>query len=89
MASITKRPWGGWQARVRLNGRGTKTKTFTTRAEAVAWTRATEQTLTTETPGEAEAKQLADTVLLRQALLRYQEEITPRKRGARLEYGRH
>ena len=56
MASITKRPWGGWQARVRLNGRGTKTKTFTTRAEAVAWTRATEQTLTTETPGEAEAK---------------------------------
>ena len=44
--------------------------------------RATEQTLSTEAPGETEAKQLAGAVLLRQALLRYQDEITPRKRGA-------
>ena len=85
MASITKRPSGGWQARVRLNGHDTKTKTFTTRAEALAWARATEQTLSTETPDEAQAKQLAGAVLLRQALLRYQDEITPRKRGARIE----
>ena len=86
MASITKRPWGGWQARVRLNGHATKTKTFTTRSEAVAWARATEQALATETPGEAEAKELAGVVLLRQALLRYQDEITPHKRGARIEH---
>ena len=86
MASITKRPSGGWQARVRLNGHDTKTKTFTTRAEALAWARATEQTLSTETPDEAQAKQLAGAVLLRQALLRYQDEITPRKRGARIEH---
>ncbi len=86
VASITKRPSGGWQARVRLNGHDTKTKTFTTRAEALAWARATEQTLSTEPPGETEAKQLAGAVLLRQGLLRYQDEITPRKRGARIEH---
>ena len=71
---------------MRLNGHDTKTKTFTTRAEALAWARATEQTLSTEAPGETEAKQLAGAVLLRQGLLRYQDEITPRKRGARIEH---
>lgn len=85
MATIGKFK-GKWQARVRLKGHAQKTKTCTTRAEALAWARATEQTLSTETPDEAQAKQLAGAVLLRQALLRYQDEITPRKRGARIEH---
>ncbi len=85
MATVGKLK-GKWQARVRLKGHAQKTKTFTTRAEALAWARATEQTLSTETPGETEAKQLAGAVLLRQALLRYQQEITPRKRGAHIEH---
>ena len=84
----------GWQPsgslrasgrRARLKGHAKKPKP-SPRAGALAWARATEQTLSTETPDETQAKQLAGAVLLRQALLRYQDEITPRKRGARIEH---
>ncbi len=77
---------GNWQARVRVKGHAQRTKTFTTRAEALAWARATEQALAVETPDEVQAKQLAGTTLLSHAFLRYQDEITPRKRGARVEH---
>ena len=75
-----------WQAQVRRSGYPALTKSFATRADAVAWAREKERAIDrAELPTDIkELKRLTVADLLR----RYELEITPRKRGAAFERSR-
>ena len=75
-----------WQAQVRRAGYPALSKSFATRADAVAWAREKERSIDrAELPTDIkELKRLTVADLLR----RYEEEITPRKRGAVFERSR-
>ncbi len=78
MATIQKRGDLQWRARVRRHGYPIQTKTFTTKARAEAWVRQVETEMdrgTFVSRAEAEATTLAE------ALDRYAQEITPRKKA--------
>jgi len=77
MASIRKRG-DRWQVQVKVGGRR-KSKTFATKAAAVAWVRETEIELEDAIAGKIPNKTFGD--LLR----RYSMEVTPTKRGAARE----
>lgn len=82
MASITKRG-AAWQAKVRRKGYPAQSATFGTKAAAERWARDLEGRVDrgTLSPLEGEARRIT----LAEALVRYRDEITPRKRGAARE----
>lgn len=79
MAQIRKRAPLQYQARVRLQGHPEASRTFTSKADAVAWATSIEQ-ITKQGLGECfrEASKLS----LHDALLRYLLEVTPSKKSA-------
>lgn len=81
MASIRKRG-EKWQARVQMRGMPPLSKTFTSKADAVRWSRKTEIELER---GEFVRRVTEDRHLLHDALERYCQEITPSKKGATVE----
>lgn len=85
MATITKRG-GRWRARVRRRGYPEQCATFATKAAAERWARGIEGRVDNGTlsPVEGDARRIT----LREALERYEAEVTPRKRGANRERAR-
>lgn len=82
MASIKKRDNGAWRAQVAINGTR-ESKTFTTRAEAVAWAADRESSIRAGAAGGIVlGKTLGD------AFDRYAADVSPHKRGAKWEQTR-
>ncbi|WP_372572382.1 hypothetical protein [Ruegeria jejuensis] len=81
MASINKRANGKWQAQVRINGTS-RSKSFTKRADAVAWARETE--LQAER-GEMVDKRALCNVVLGDVLRRYADEVCSQKQAGKNE----
>ncbi|UEO01094.1 site-specific integrase [Acidiferrobacter thiooxydans] len=86
MATFRKRPGPGgraaWQAQIIRRGHEHQYKTFDTKAEAEAWARAIEGEMDR---GVFVSRVEAESTTLAELLVRYQEEITPQKRGAAME----
>jgi len=82
MASIEKRGDCQWRALVRRKGYPTQSKTFETRKESEAWARMVESEMDR---GVFISRVEAERTTLREALERYLEEVTPRKKGAARE----
>ena len=83
MATFHKRTSGKWQAKVRRAGYPTQSRTFALKGHAEAWARATERKMDRGEFIELEAA--ARKLTLADALTRYEQEITPTKRGAAQE----
>ncbi len=79
MATLEQRDSGWWQAKVRRKGYKPQSKTFEKYAEAEAWARDIENQMDR---GIFVSRAEAEQTTLREALERYQREITPRKKGA-------
>ncbi|TAN08692.1 MAG: site-specific integrase [Rhodanobacteraceae bacterium] len=81
MATITRRDSGHWKAIIRLPRFGVRlrAKTFRLRADAEAWARQTEDQIQR---GVWRDTSEAERTSLRDALTRYENEVTPRKRSA-------
>lgn len=79
MATVQRRENGGWQVKVRRKGYPEQSKTFNKKGEADAWARSIESQID---KGILASRAEAEKTTLRDALLRYQRDITPRKRGA-------
>lgn len=82
MATIRKKGEYQWHVQIRRKGYDAQTKTLDTRAEAEAWARSIE---TEMDRGIFVSRAEAESTTLKEALERYQREITPRKRGAKPE----
>jgi hypothetical protein len=82
MATFDKRGDLQWRARVRRRGYPVQSQTYNTRAEAEAWARQRESEMER---GVFVSRTEAEHTTLEEALIRYAEEITPRKRGAARE----
>lgn len=85
MATIRKRGPYQWHVQVRRKGNPTQTKTFETRADAEAWATAIEREMRA---GEFRDRRPATELLLRDALARYRDEVSPKHKGANVEIGR-
>ena len=72
----------GWQARVRKRGYPAQTKTFRVKAEAVAWAKSVE---TEMERGAWRDRKDAENTTLKEALDRYAEEVTTRKKEQKSE----
>lgn len=81
MASIRQRS-GVWQAQVRRLGYPNEVKSFTSKAEALAWARTIEAAMD---QGAHQATHSARHVLLSELLRRYGEEVSPTKRSKERE----
>lgn len=81
MAAFRKRGTG-WQARVRRVGYPDEVKTFPTRADAERWARSVEGEMDR---GEFVSRSEVARSTLADLVLRYMNEVTPSKRGARDE----
>ena len=82
MASIRKRD-GKWQVQIRRQGHHPLTRTFFHRTDAITWARNTEARLDrNDLPPNI--RQLRSCTVA-DLLMRYGEEVTPRKRGADIE----
>jgi integrase len=79
MATLEQRESGWWQAKVRRKGYKPQSKTFEKYAEAEAWARDIENQMDR---GIFVSRAEAEQTTVREALERYQREITPRKKGA-------
>ncbi|WP_026177596.1 integrase [Thiobacillus denitrificans] len=82
MATIRKRGQYQWEAQIRRRGYPAQSKTFNTKAEAEAWAKMNESEMSRGiwvSRGEAEA------TTLHEALIRYETEIVPAKKGAAQE----
>ncbi|MBO1909517.1 site-specific integrase [Microvirga sp. 3-52] len=85
MATIRKRG-SSWQVQVRRDGFPPLTKTFSIRADAAEWARDKER--------QIDRAELLNTIrdfkgiTVADLLRRYEQEVTPRKRGARFEQSR-
>ena len=79
MATISQRASGRWQAKVRRHGQASLSRTFRTRTDAEAWARKLESE---QERGVWRDSSAAERSTLREALDRYEREVTPRKRGA-------
>ena len=77
MAAIQKRGDLQWRARIRRRGYPVQTKTFTTRAEAEAWSKQIESEMDR---GVFVSRAEAEGTTLAEALDRYLHEITPTKK---------
>ena len=82
MASITKRGPYQFQAIIRRKGYETQTKTVETRDAAEIWARAEESKMDS---GQFRDTKAMGKVTLDQALEKYAQEVTPRKRGHVIE----
>ena len=82
MATFRKRGTK-WQAQVRLNGHAPVSRSFTLKADAEAWARQTEAAV--ERSDLPNSRHSFKTVKLRQLLERYEELITPLKKGRAAE----
>lgn len=82
MATFEKRGPGLWRARVRRRGFPTASKNFKSKAEAQAWARDVEGEIDR---GSYQGKAEADRTTLLEALDRYENEVTPHKKGSRVE----
>ncbi len=85
MATIVHRGNHQWQARVRRKGYPPVMKTFETKAEAKRWARLVESEMD---HGAYVSREEAENTTFAEALERYANEITPRKKGARQERDR-
>ncbi len=79
MATIRKKGERQWHVQIRRKGYGTQTRTLNTRSEAEAWARNIENQMDR---GIFVSRAEAESTTLKDALDRYQLEVTPRKRGA-------
>ena len=79
MATFEQRESGWWQAKVRRKGYTAQSKTFEKHAEAEAWARSIENEMDR---GIFVSRAEAEQTTFKEALERYQREITPRKKGA-------
>lgn len=82
MATFKQRESGRWQAVIRRRGEPGQSKTFRRRADAEAWARSVEVAMD---KGSFVSRAEAESTTLKEALERYQREVTPRKRGAAVE----
>ncbi len=84
MASIKVRK-GKWQARIRIKGVAELAKTFATRQDAESWAKITEAEIIR---GVFIKRTDAERTTLAEALSKYEQEVTPNKRGAAQEVHR-
>lgn len=82
MATIRKLR-GRWQAQVRRKGMKCRAKSFDTRAEAERWARTLETEL--DRHGVQADTKMAESLTLKDILVRYLDEVTPSKRSAPTE----
>lgn len=82
MASIRKRGQYQWEAQVRRRGYPAQSKTFNTKAEAEAWAKMIESEMSR---GVWVSRSEAEATTLYEALTRYEEEVSPAKKGAAQE----
>lgn len=78
MATVTQRPSGRWQAKVRRHGQRPLSRTFARLVDAEGWARKIESE---QERGIWRDSGEAERVTLREALDRYEREVTPRKRA--------
>jgi integrase len=79
MATFEQRESGWWQAKIRRKGYPTQSKTFKRKAAAEEWARDIEGEMD---KGAFVSRREAESTTLREALGRYEREVTPRKKGA-------
>lgn len=82
MATFEQRESGWWQAKIRRRGYLAQSKTFAKKVDAETWARGVENQMDR---GVFVSREEAESTTLREALERYQREVTPRKRGAAVE----
>lgn len=82
MATFQQREGGRWQAKIRRDGYPVQSRTFARKADAEAWARQTESEIDR---GVFVSRAEAESTTLREALERYEREVTPRKKGAEVE----
>lgn len=82
MATFKQRGSGWWQAVVRRKGIHSQSKTFERKTDAEAWARAIENEMDR---GVFVSRAEAEATTLREALERYEREVTIRKKGAEQE----
>ncbi|WP_336491221.1 integrase [Methylobacterium nigriterrae] len=85
MATIRKRG-SSWQAQVRREGYPAISKSFSTKADALSWARDKERAI--ERAELPVGLRQAGSITVGDLLKRYEESITPSKRGARFERSR-
>lgn len=79
MASFRKRG-GKWQVQVRLQGSSPLSRTFLIKADGQLWTRTVEAEA--DRRGLPVGLKILDTTTVGDILIRYGQELTPKKRGA-------
>jgi len=84
MASIIKRG-NYWRVMIRRKGYEPQYSTFDTKQEALTWSREIESKMDR---GVFVDRREAETTLLREAIERYKQEVTPSKKGAKQEVDR-
>jgi len=82
MATITRRGPYQWQAKIRRKGHPALSKTFDTKADAEGWATAIEREIRA---GEFRDRRPAAELLLRNALERYRDEVSPGNKGHGVE----
>ena len=82
MATYSKRGPYQWQTKIRRKGYPVQTKTFNTRAEAEAWASTVESEMTR---GMFVSRKEAESTTLTEALDRYEQEISSRKKSHAIE----
>lgn len=82
MASIRKRGPHQWEAQIRRRGFSAQSKTFDTKAEAEAWAKMIESEMAR---GVWISRSEAEATTLYEALARYEQEVSPGKKGAAQE----
>ena len=85
MATITKLPSGKFCVRIRRHGHKPINKTFLQKTDALKWSRTIESELDR---GIFIDRSEAESTTLAQALIRYQSEVTSKKKGAVREVAR-
>lgn len=82
MATFRKRGPYQWEAQIRRRGYPAQSKTFETKAEAEAWAKMIESEMSR---GVWISRSEAEATTLYEALTRYEEEVSPAKKGAAQE----
>ncbi len=82
MATFEQRASGWWQAKIRRRGLPVQSKTFERKTDAEAWARDIENQIDR---GIFVSRSEAENTTLADALIRYEREVTPSKKGAAQE----
>jgi len=85
MPTISKRGPNQWQAKIRRKGHAPQSKTFPSKADALAWTRELESEMDRNV---FHSRAEAERTTLTEALDRYGREVSPLKKGADKELNR-